>query len=278
MKPDKIGVGERLKLIRKDLGWTIEMMAKHVGLTKGTFNSYLRGLALPPESIIEKVSQLSGVSEEWIYYGDIKNFIKDYLISQGYEEFLKDFPNTIDKIYLEYEIQKNKYSLNESYPHEITINDLFYDIYHPIFKEHIENIASIFAINIQKYPLYSGGPEYNSEKYLSRVRNLIHRERPSIKYGEVERIFKIAETEYITRVDLYMNQIDKIETKSNDFLDFMIEKLKTTRGVLDIISIITSQNGLKNYDISSKEFEEVIGIFKEMHPKFIKVKESYLNK
>lgn len=273
VKPNKEKVANRLKLIRKDLGWTIEMMANHLGLSKGTFNSYLRGLAIPPEKVVEQISQFTDVTKEWIYYGDNKDFIEDYLITEGYKEFLKDYPNTVDKINLEYEKQRIKYSLNENYPHERTIDDLFYDIYHPVFKEYINDIASKFAIELQKYPLYSDNLERNSEKYLSRVRMLIHKEKPSIKYGEIERIYKIAETEFNTRVELYTDKTIENEIKNNDFVDFMIVNLKTTKGVLEIISSIVSQKGL-DYDLNSEESDKIIEIFKALQTKFVEVKET----
>ncbi|SEN61962.1 Helix-turn-helix domain-containing protein [Paenisporosarcina quisquiliarum] len=277
MKPNKVNVAERLKLIRKDLGWTIEMMAKRVDLTKGTFNSYLRGLALPPENIVEKVAEIADVPKEWIYHGDIKDFIESYLLSKGYEEFLKDYPNTVDAIYLEYEKQKVRYSLDEYYPHEVTIYDLFYDIYHPVFKVYVEDTVSEFAIKIQKYPIFSESPDQNRKKYLSLVRTLVHRERPTIKYGEADKIYKIAEIEFNTLVESCPSNIDKFETPSEDFLDFMIRKSKTTRGALEIISIITSQRGL-NYDVSSMESDQIIDIFKGIYPELIKVKEAKLGK
>ncbi|MEK4974629.1 hypothetical protein NSQ89_20025 [Niallia sp. FSL R7-0648] len=165
---------------------------------------------------------------------------------------------------MEYEKQRGKHSLNEDYPHEVTINDLFYDIYHPVFKQYVNDIANGFATEIQKYPLYSDSLEYNKEKYLSRVRTLVNKERPSIKYGEKEKIYKIAEAEFNTRVELYNSQNEKQGLNTEDFLDFMLEKLKTNKGTLEVISIITSQKGL-SYNINSKESDEIVEVFKSMY-------------
>lgn len=276
MKPNKANVAERLKLIRKDLGWTIEMMAKRVGLTKGTFNSYLRGLALPPENIVEKIAEIADVSKEWIYHGDIKDFIESHLISKGYEEFLKDFPNTVSVIYLEYEKQKFKYSLDEYYPHELTIRDLFNEIYHPFFKVYVNGIANEFADDIVKHS-NSEDHDIIREKYLSRVRILVNEEKPSIRYGEVDKIYSIAEMEYNTRMESNTSDVDEYGIQGEEFLDFMIRKLRTTKGALEIISIITSQRGL-SYDVSSKQSDQIIEIFKGIKLRFMEVKEANFDK
>lgn len=272
MKPNKESVARRLKLIRKDLGWTIDMMANNLGLAKGTFNSYLRGLALPPEIIVEKIAKLADVSTEWIYYGDVKDFIEAYLVNKGYKDFLDDYPNTIDEICLAMEKQSHIYSSNEVYPKEVTISDIFDDFYNPIFEEYIKNIVSEFIIEIQNYPLYSDDIEYNSQKYFSRVRSLIHKERPTIKYGEYDRIFKIAEMEFYTRVELYNSQTEDGDIYNESFLDFMIEKLKTYQGTLEVISIITAQKKL-SYNINSKESDEIIEVFRSMYEGLKKIKE-----
>jgi len=276
LKPDKENVAERLKLIRKDLGWTIEMMANRVGLTKGTFNSYLRGLALPPKSIVEKIAEIGDVSIDWIYHGDIKEFIESYLISKGYEEFLKDFPKTVSSIYLEYEKQRFKYSLDQYYPHEVTIRDLFNEIYLPIFKVYVNGIANEFANDIEKYS-HSEDRDIIREKYLSRVRNLVNEKKPSIRYGEVDKIFRIAEMEYNSRIESNTSDTDRDDILGEDFLDFMIRKLRTSKGTLEIISIITSQRGL-SYDISSMQSDQIIEVFKGIIPRLIEVKEENADK
>ncbi|MDC2867808.1 helix-turn-helix domain-containing protein [Bacillus sp. BP-3] len=277
MKPNREAVAKRLKKIREDSGMSIAIMAERIGISKSTLNSYLRALALPPEEIIGKIALLAGVSKEWIYYGEIKNYIHEYLLSCGYEKLLNDYPETIDELYSKWLKMQNSDHAFKEYPHPVTINDLFYDIYSPIFIEYLNRIANDFAEKIPNYPLYSEGPEYNIEKFLTRVRALVRREQPTIKYGEDERVYKVAETEFNTRVELYINQVNKVETKSEDFLDFMIENLKTTRGTLEIISIITSQRGL-DYDIGSKKSDEIIELFKGMYPELIKIKEKYLDK
>lgn len=270
MKPNKEFVAVRLKSIRKDLGWTIDMMANKLGLAKGTFNSYLRGLALPSEEVVEKVAQLAGTSKEWIYYGDIKDFIKEYLLDKGYGEFLNDYPHVINGIYLLLEKNNDTKSINNYQRTIAMVEDIFEDIYNPIFERYIKDLVNEFVLEIKKYPLYIDDIEYNSQKYYARVLALIDKERPTIRYGESDRILSLAKKEFEIRVELYNEQkaLGKIQEES--FLDFMIKKLKTYEGKLEVISIITTSENLK-FNINSQESAEIIEAFEEFYKALIKI-------
>lgn len=270
MKPNREDVSKRLKIIKEDLGLSLSEMAQKVGSTKAKIDSYMRALALPPNEVAEKISNLADVEKEWIYYGDRKEFIRAYLISEGYEKIIYDYPQIVDQVHVEYE-DRLSFNPNSEFPQLYIIDMIFSDIYSPIFKKYINAICCELAEEIKKYPLYSGSPEYNSDKYLSRVNGLIQREVPRIKYGEDNRVFEIAKNEFNTRVEMFKAHQKPLESVNTDLISYLIEKLETTRGTLEIISCIVQMKKVE-YDISSKESDELLEILQEMRPKLVKIK------
>ncbi|MBQ0140259.1 MAG: helix-turn-helix domain-containing protein [Kurthia sp.] len=105
MKADKKLVGERLNLIRECLGLSIAELGVLLGnVPKSTVNSWIRGLALPNDAAVAKLSSLANRSETWVLYGvdkltvkqlqdknrpamDDENSLKvDYFVSFAYED------------------------------------------------------------------------------------------------------------------------------------------------------------------------------------------------
>ncbi|MCB5237156.1 helix-turn-helix domain-containing protein [Niallia circulans] len=103
MKPIKEKVAIRLKAIQKEYSLSLSEMAMLLEIPKATLNSYLRGLALPPLSVVEKFN-FSDLDVEWLYYGDIVEYIGDYLLFRGHGKFLDSHPNTPQMVYLMYDI------------------------------------------------------------------------------------------------------------------------------------------------------------------------------
>lgn len=54
-------------------------------------DSYERGLALPPQETAEKIvlmlCNLKSQNLEWLYFGDIRDYIIDYLKFKGFGHF-----------------------------------------------------------------------------------------------------------------------------------------------------------------------------------------------
>ena len=79
MKPNRDSVANRLKSIKEEMGISISGMAEQVGSTKTKMNSYLRGVSLPPAEVVNKICELANVTEQWLYYGTKKDFLKIFL-------------------------------------------------------------------------------------------------------------------------------------------------------------------------------------------------------
>lgn len=69
MKPDKLYVSSRLRDIRLDLNLSISEFGDKIGVPKGTVNSWLRGLALPPKEKLLRIALLSNTSINYILWG-----------------------------------------------------------------------------------------------------------------------------------------------------------------------------------------------------------------
>lgn len=108
MKPINKKVAARLKVIQSENKLSISEMAKVLKIPKATLNSYLRGLALPPLPVAEKIISnfCRGLKVEWLYYGDIIEYIRDYLRFRGHQKFLDSFLNLNipHQVYLMYDI------------------------------------------------------------------------------------------------------------------------------------------------------------------------------
>ncbi|WP_051405129.1 helix-turn-helix domain-containing protein [Bacillus cihuensis] len=74
MKPNKVEVANRLKAIRSKLNLTISEFGLKIGhVPKGTANSWLRGLALPPKEKLIRIAFLADTTTDWILWGDEKS-------------------------------------------------------------------------------------------------------------------------------------------------------------------------------------------------------------
>ena len=59
-------LGERLKALRKSRKMTQEDVAKALGLSKSTVGMYEQGRREPPYELLLKISELFGVSVDWL--------------------------------------------------------------------------------------------------------------------------------------------------------------------------------------------------------------------
>lgn len=109
MKPITKKVAARLAGIQGHFRLSLSEMANLLGLNKSTYNSYYRGLALPPLSIAEKIMELYRsdnryLNVEWFYYGDIVEYIRDYLRYKGHSKFLNEHLFVPNQVFLMYDI------------------------------------------------------------------------------------------------------------------------------------------------------------------------------
>ncbi|MGM0125390.1 hypothetical protein IGI37_002789 [Enterococcus sp. AZ194] len=98
LQPNKEKVGARLKQIKDEMNISFTEFGSRLGLKKPTISSYVQGYNLAPIEVIEKISKISGRSVGWFYFGDIEEYIADYLTLKGQGELIEDYPDVIKEI------------------------------------------------------------------------------------------------------------------------------------------------------------------------------------
>lgn len=95
MKPNKKEVAIRLKEIRSTLNLTLTEFGNRIGnVPKGTVNSWLRGLALPPRDKLLRIAFLSNTSINWILWG--RKSDKDVKQLSEREEEMQNFLDMVN--------------------------------------------------------------------------------------------------------------------------------------------------------------------------------------
>lgn len=218
VKPDKKAIGERITQTRAHIGLSLSKMGERLGLPKATLNSYARGIAAPPENVIEGISILCGVSPHWLVYGDIKEFIKSCISTSGYEKLLQDYPELVEEIYKSYllsgyEDEGNYYLSNKEW------QELFDPIYEPIFLSYIENV-----INEISTEMLIEWPVFNKADFIRRVQmKVLNSTAPTIRYGEDKSILFIAEMEF----NEIKNSLHLKDENNEEIVNFHIKKFRT---------------------------------------------------
>lgn len=81
MKPDAIEVGIRIKKIRTDLGYSMSQFGELISDSpKTTVNNWERGINLPKEDKLKKISLLGKVTTNELLYGTPEEFISTIIV------------------------------------------------------------------------------------------------------------------------------------------------------------------------------------------------------
>ena len=92
-KPNRAFVGKRVRKVKDELGLSLTELGSKLDLKKTTINAYIRGANLAPIDVVEKLAKLSGKPLGWFYFGEMEDYIKDYLTLRGHELVLADYPD-----------------------------------------------------------------------------------------------------------------------------------------------------------------------------------------
>lgn len=81
MKPDAIEVGTRIKKIRTDLGYSMSQFGELISDSpKTTVNNWERGINLPKEDKLKKISLLGKVTTNELLYGTPEEFLSKIIV------------------------------------------------------------------------------------------------------------------------------------------------------------------------------------------------------
>lgn len=145
LQPNKVKVGQRIKEIKESMNLSFTELGNRLGLKKPTISAYVQGYTLAPIAVIKQLSSISGKTVGWFYYGDIDEYIADYLRLKGQDEILKDHPEVVQIIKEEFYTGdfKNPGWENEvGYPEELFIDDFFYEIQQTFIKQELQKLAA----------------------------------------------------------------------------------------------------------------------------------------
>ena len=150
MKPDKKEVGKRIKMVKEQLNVSLTELGRRLGLSKSRINSYVQGYSLATVEVLESLSKFSGKTVGWFYFGDMEDYIKEYLIKRGYEKLLKDYPDI--PVNMKKEFINNisdcwEWQNNFGYPRETSMDSLFGEIYHKILQKYFRSLTEQYLKN-----------------------------------------------------------------------------------------------------------------------------------
>lgn len=277
VKPDKKDVGKRIKQIKENYNPPISLKdfgdllidEKGKSISKGTVDSWMRGLGIPSKSTIEQIARLGNTTVSWIYWGGLKNFILSYLKEKNYENFIETYPETIDLLV---KLFQDAGFNDENLPQLNHVEKYFDNIHHKKFQQYIEFVVEPYTSQIPNYLFegfaYEGPKEVQQQKFRDLVKLEVFRKSKDtpITWGDDEKIKSIAKEQF----DRWVRQYDKNkkfeEKENNTIMNYLIEHTKDEEGVKQILSDISSNKKFSlNYD--TKLADEIVKAFLELGEK-----------
>lgn len=144
LQPDKVKVGQRIKEIKESMNLSFTELGNRLGIKKPTISSYVQGYALAPESVINQLSSISGKPVGWFYFGDVEEYIADYLRLKGQNRIVQEHPEVVKEIKEEFytgEFKNPVWENEVGYPCEEFMDDYFYELQQEVIKEEIQRMV-----------------------------------------------------------------------------------------------------------------------------------------
>ena len=144
LQPDKVKVGQRIKEIKESMNLSFTELGNRLGIKKPTISSYVQGYALAPESVINQLSSISGKPVGWFYFGDIEEYIADYLQLKGQNRIVQEHPEVVKAIKEEFytgEFKNPTWENKVGYPCEEFMDDYLYELQQEVIKEEIQKMV-----------------------------------------------------------------------------------------------------------------------------------------
>lgn len=145
LQPDKVKVGQRIKEIKESMNLSFTELGNRLGIKKPTISSYVQGYALAPESVINQLSSISGKPVGWFYFGDVEEYISDYLQLKGQNRIVQEHPKVVKAIKEEFytgEFKNPAWENEVGYPCEEFMDDYFYELQQEVIQEEIQKMVS----------------------------------------------------------------------------------------------------------------------------------------
>ncbi|EMW5406262.1 helix-turn-helix transcriptional regulator [Enterococcus faecalis] len=265
LKPNKEKVGTRLKLVKDELNLSFTEFGNRLGLKKPTINSYVQGYTLAPLEILEKVSTFSSKPVGWFYFGEIEEYIVDYLKLEGQGALLKDHPEVatmIKQIFLTDEYKNVGWENEFGYPEEAFIDDCFSEIHHKLLREQIQELSLTY---LKEHTSLEESKRNDTSIFLSSEVMGYYEATRDFNYGDTEKIMVAVE-------DYYEETLKNKEVSFDDgfVVGKMINILADERETKELISKLSME--LTGHPFSTRfGGEELVKAFQALRPELLKV-------
>lgn len=110
-------LGERIKSIRLEKGYTMEDFGKLFKTSKGTVNNWEKGRNNPNRENLKKIAEIGSITVEELLYGDKRDFINPLIVSVVSEYYGFDISEDSDTI-------NHIFNRLESYSYDDTVESL----------------------------------------------------------------------------------------------------------------------------------------------------------
>lgn len=272
LQPDKVKVGQRIKEIKESMNLSFTELGNRLGIKKPTISSYVQGYALAPENVINQLSSISGKPVGWFYFGNIEEYIADYLKLKGQGKLIKAYPEVVNEIREEFftgDFKNPGWENEVGYPIEEFIDDCFADILPKIMTRYVSDIVNEQVVNSNKLKELTDKEKEEAAIIIASDTNDFIKVSGEIKFGEKDKIIKMVN-----------NSIDSLAGKGSiEFSEeYLIGKLIN---VLDDDKATERMISDLSQDLMAKPFctlfggEELVRIFQSIRPKLMKL---YLEK
>lgn len=268
LQPNKEKVGARLKQIKDEMNISFTEFGNRLGLKKPTISSYVQGYNLAPIEVIEKISKISGRSVGWFYFGDIEEYIADYLKLKGQGDLINSYPEVVNQIKEEFftgNFKNSGWENEVGYPMEEFIDDYFADILPEIMTRYVSDIVDEQVASSEKLKGLTDKEKEEAAVIIASDTNDFIEMSGEIKFGEKERIIAMVEA----GIDNFERK-GKIEFSEVYLIGKLINVLDDDKATEKMISDLSQ-------DMTDKPFstffggEELVEIFQAMRPALMKL-------
>lgn len=268
VQPDKVKVGQRIKEMKEGMNLSFTDLGNRLGLKKPTISSYVQGYALAPESVINQLSSISGKPVGWFYFGDIEEYIADYLRLKGQAAIVEEHPEVVQKIKEEFytwEFKIPDWENEVGYPCEEFIDDYFYEFQQDVIKEEIKKLT---ANEIDRLPFASELSDAKKDEAILVITSRILEYMDvagEFNYEDKETMGKLVKIE-IAKFDFYADRVFDERYLIGKLINTLANNQKTTQLINKLAQEMTDMSFTGMFG-----GEELIETFQTLRPALIKL-------
>jgi transcriptional regulator with XRE-family HTH domain len=268
LQPDKVKVGQRIKEIKESMNLSFTELGNRLGIKKPTISSYVQGYALAPESVVNQLSSISGKPVGWFYFGDIEEYIADYLQLKGQGRIVQEHPEVVKAIKEEFytgEFKNPAWENEVGYPMEEFIDDYFADLSPSILDRYISKIVTQQIDGSEKLKDLSNKEKGEALAFIfQEVMDYVEMSH-EVKYGEEEKVIGLVEDSISN-----LERRGKIEFSEEYLIGKLVNILDNETETARIISNLSLGLTGKAFSPLSGG-KELIEIFQAMRPALMKL-------